>query len=150
MQYNTTQLPAGGVPKTVSIYFRIKLPLNILLILFFFTGFSTNVLQHAKIPHQSREVCQRVFSEAGVTITHDHICAGGENQIDTCKGDSGGPLFATVPFKIFNSLTINRQVQFGIVSFGLTGCGGKNVNAAAYSNLFKYMPWITKIIGNNT
>ncbi|XP_011197759.2 serine protease grass [Bactrocera dorsalis] len=111
---------------------------------------NTNVLQHAQIPHQPREVCQRIFAKAGVNITQDHICAGGENKIDTCKGDSGGPLFTTVPFKTFNSVTIKRQVQFGVVSFGLTGCGGENVNAAAYANLFQYMPWITEIIGNNT
>ncbi|XP_054089819.1 serine protease grass-like isoform X2 [Zeugodacus cucurbitae] len=110
----------------------------------------SNVLQHAKIPHQARDVCQRAFSRFGVNITHDHICAGGENRIDTCKGDSGGPLFATVPFKLFNNLIIRRQVQFGIVSFGLTGCGDRNVIAAAYSNLMEYMPWLTEIIGNNT
>lgn len=113
-------------------------------------SYSTNVLQHAEIPHQPREVCQKIFAESGVNITYDHICAGGENRIDTCKGDSGGPLFATVPFKTFNSLIIYRQVQFGIVSFGLTGCGGENVNAAAYANLMEYMPWVTEIIGNNT
>ncbi|XP_054089821.1 serine protease grass [Zeugodacus cucurbitae] len=110
----------------------------------------SNVLQHAKIRHRAREDCQKVFSPRGVNITLDHICAGGENEIDTCKGDSGGPLFATVPFKLFNNLIIRRQVQFGIVSFGITGCGGKNVSSAAYSNLMKYMPWLTEIIGNNT
>ncbi|XP_004520289.1 venom protease [Ceratitis capitata] len=112
-------------------------------------GTNTDVLQHAEIPHQKREVCQNIFKQAGVEITDNQICAGGENEVDTCKGDSGGPLFAMVPFTKLGETEINRQVQFGIVSFGLSGCGGKTARAAVYTNLFSFMPWITDIIANN-
>ncbi|XP_036333586.1 serine protease grass-like [Rhagoletis pomonella] len=111
---------------------------------------STDILQRAEIPHQDREVCKRIFGPMGVGITNDHICAGGERQVDTCKGDSGGPLFASVPFKKVKKITFNRQVQYGIVSFGLIGCGGEGTSAAAYANVFEYMPWITEMLAEHT
>ncbi|XP_067626703.1 serine protease grass-like isoform X3 [Eurosta solidaginis] len=107
---------------------------------------NTEVLQHAKVPHQERSICQSIFGPRGVGITYDHICAGGERKIDTCKGDSGGPLFAAAPFKKINGVTLKRIVQYGIVSFGLMGCGGENTKSAAYANLLQYMPWIVENI----
>ncbi|XP_054740518.1 serine protease grass-like [Anastrepha obliqua] len=111
---------------------------------------SSDILQHAKIPHQDRNICERIFAPHGIGITYDHICAGGKDRVDTCKGDSGGPLFAPAPFKKMNGITFNRQVQFGIVSFGFIGCGDNNTKEAAYANVFEYMPWITNILALET
>ncbi|CAD7011778.1 unnamed protein product [Ceratitis capitata] len=36
-------------------------------------GTNTDVLQHAEIPHQKREVCQNIFKQAGVEITDNQI-----------------------------------------------------------------------------
>merc|ERR1711860_120328 len=51
------------------------------------------------------------------------ICAGGEDQIDTCKGDGGGPLVCPVKGFDYNS---PQYVQTGIVAWGI-GCGQQGI-----------------------
>ncbi|TMW40391.1 hypothetical protein DOY81_014529 [Sarcophaga bullata] len=65
------------------------------------------------------------------------ICAGGKGFVDTCKGDSGGPLGYR---DFYNGFP--RFIQFGIVSFGVTACGGIDV-PTSYTNTSYYMQWIT-------
>ncbi|XP_017066498.1 serine protease grass-like [Drosophila eugracilis] len=62
------------------------------------------------------------------------LCANG-NYVDTCVGDSGGPL----TWQNFYFGTA-RTVQFGVVSTGSRNCGaGKK---AYYTDVPTYMPWI--------
>jgi len=57
--------------------------------------------------------------------------------IDTCKGDSGGPLMYYSPIK--------RQYELvGIISFG-TGCGHPN-HSGIYTRVSAYLDWIESII----
>ncbi|XP_032686399.1 serine protease persephone-like [Odontomachus brunneus] len=62
------------------------------------------------------------------------ICAGGEANRDTCRGDGGGPLTC-------QSAT-GQFLQAGIVSWGI-GCGASNV-PAAYTSVSQHRQWIDK------
>ena len=66
------------------------------------------------------------------------ICAGGEEGKDSCAGDSGSGLMRAV-----KSSQNNTAVFYlvGVVSWGLTYCGGRNV-PAIYAKVSKYLPWI--------
>ena len=60
------------------------------------------------------------------------ICAGAEG-IDSCKGDSGGPM-------VYRASKADPWTLIGIVSFGDTICG--NGNAGVYTYVEEYMDWI--------
>lgn len=64
------------------------------------------------------------------------LCAGGEENKDTCKGDGGSPLIC--PLIGQN----NRYEQVGIVSWGLT-CGLQNT-PGVYVNVAMFSDWIDK------
>ena len=67
------------------------------------------------------------------------ICAGFVyGRIDSCGGDSGGPL---------SCYDIQEQRHFlgGIVSWGV-GCGKAN-SFGVYTNVAPLVPWIRKISG---
>lgn len=103
------------------------------------SGSSSDILQVAVIPSVNREVCQSEllklrFNQA---ITISRICAGGEQYVDTCKGDSGGPLG-------YKDMYNDKPcfIQFGIVSAGNKYCGLLNA-PAIYTNVSHYLQWIT-------
>lgn len=58
-------------------------------------------------------------------------------NIDTCKGDSGGPLMYFSPVR-------QRFELVGIISFG-TGCGDAD-HAGVYTRVSSYLDWIESII----
>ncbi|XP_029166630.1 serine proteinase stubble-like [Nylanderia fulva] len=60
------------------------------------------------------------------------ICAGGETNRDTCRGDGGGPLICPA--------TTGQFFQAGIVSWGI-GCGTSNV-PAVYASVSQHRQWI--------
>lgn len=64
------------------------------------------------------------------------ICAGGEKNRDTCKGDGGSPLVCPIPGYP------ERYFQIGIVSWGI-GCGVNGV-PGVYVNVPLYVLWIDK------
>ncbi|XP_053945512.1 serine protease grass-like [Anastrepha ludens] len=103
---------------------------------------TSNILQKALVPFKTREQCQNIFRRT--RINDNHLCAGGDGLIDTCKGDSGGPLFYLAPYSgAHKSL---RYVQYGIVSFGGTECGSDRNSPGIYANVANFMPWITSHI----
>lgn len=57
----------------------------------------------------NREECRKLTELDKSYITERMVCAG-EGGKDVCNGDSGGPLL------------VNSKV-FGVVSFGVDGCG---------------------------
>ncbi|KAH8375355.1 hypothetical protein KR200_011238 [Drosophila serrata] len=68
--------------------------------------------------------------------THESfLCTNGDVQ-DTCRGDSGGPL----AWQSWYFDSANRQVQFGITSWGSWTCG--HGLKAYYTNVAMYMSWI--------
>ncbi|XP_014361144.2 phenoloxidase-activating factor 2 isoform X1 [Papilio machaon] len=60
------------------------------------------------------------------------ICAGGEQGVDTCKGDGGSSLVCRIK---------NSYAVYGMVSWGLS-CGNKEV-PGVYVNVPSFYDWVT-------
>ncbi|XP_075147066.1 serine protease grass-like [Haematobia irritans] len=99
----------------------------------------SDVLMAAVIPLVDRMECQTILSRHRLRrpLTSGHICAGNRNLIDTCDGDSGGPL----GYKDKYNGHI-RFILFGVVSFGVNLCGSGDA-PNVYTNVSNYMQWIT-------
>lgn len=63
--------------------------------------------------------CNNVYKVVSLSLTTKHLCAGGEEDRDSCSGDSGGPLMGD---DFSNSLSPYSYLA-GIVSFGPRICG---------------------------
>lgn len=75
------------------------------------------------------------------TIDDRQMCIGGIPGEDSCNGDSGGPLM-----RVDDGQTPRWQLV-GIVSFGASECGTKNV-PAIYTKISAFYSWITYIVSN--
>ncbi|CAG9770803.1 unnamed protein product [Ceutorhynchus assimilis] len=96
------------------------------------------VLKKVTLPIMPSSQCVTVLRDAMLgrtfTLHGSFICAGGEPNKDTCKGDGGGPLICPI-------LGQNgRYEQIGIVSWGLT-CGLSNT-PGVYVNVMIFSEWI--------
>ncbi|XP_045762379.1 phenoloxidase-activating enzyme-like isoform X2 [Maniola jurtina] len=93
---------------------------------------SSDIKLYTSLPYVNHEQCQSAFNTLrGSLIWEQQICAGGEIDKDTCKGDSGGPL-------MYESDKIHEVV--GVVSFGLLQCGIKK--PSVYTKVYDYLTWI--------
>ncbi|XP_043525382.1 plasminogen isoform X1 [Frieseomelitta varia] len=100
--------------------------------------FGTDVLHEARIPIVSSEACRTVYED--YRITDNMFCAGyRRGKMDSCAGDSGGPLLCQDPRRPNRPWTI-----FGITSFG-EGCG-KRGKFGIYAKLSNYVRWISKVM----
>ena len=84
------------------------------------------------------EKCTNVYRK--IRISYKHICAGGKKGLDSCTGDSGGPLQSP---GIYNNDV--RFIQYGVVSFGLTSCGSPGF-PGVYTKVSYFMDWILNTI----
>ncbi|XP_012285285.1 melanization protease 1-like [Orussus abietinus] len=91
------------------------------------------------LPIVSNEECKSAYVR-NAEIWYKQMCAGGSNRMDSCLGDSGGPL--QVP-GIYNGDA--RTIQYGIVSFGLRSCGTDGF-PGVYTRVPYYMDWILNTI----
>lgn len=98
----------------------------------------SDILLKAMVPHVSNDICQQrmVENRLNIQLTDKQMCAGGQDQVDTCSGDSGGPLGMSSNFK-----GVDRFVQYGVVSAGVNSCGQKSV-PGIYARVANYMDWI--------
>ncbi|XP_023021609.2 uncharacterized protein isoform X1 [Leptinotarsa decemlineata] len=100
------------------------------------TDSSSPILKKATLPNVDKEDC----NQYGKFLTQGQICAGFGNGVDTCTGDSGGPLML-LRAQNFEFITY----QIGIVSYGFVAeeCG-----SAPSVNTFVpyYMDWIRRNI----
>ena len=92
-------------------------------------------LQDATVPLVTNAVCNAPQSYNGA-VSANQMCAGyAEGEIDTCAGDSGGPLFI---------VQNGQQIQVGITGFG-NGCGLPNFYGI-YTNVSHFIPWLGNYI----
>ncbi|KFB34778.1 AGAP010730-PA-like protein [Anopheles sinensis] len=99
-------------------------------------GSYARIMKKISLPVVPRAKCQRMLQFAGLgplyRLPEGFMCAGGETNVDTCKGDGGSPLACRRPDDSF--------VLAGIVSWGIA-CGGHN-RPGAYVAVNKYVSWI--------
>merc|ERR1711973_35700 len=103
-----------------------------------FGGDPSDTLLSVTVPWVPRGVCKDAY---GLQITPQMMCAGDmENgKIDTCTGDSGGPLTWLDPK--------TDQVKLcGVVSFG-TGCA-LPYKPGVYADVANQLDWIKKVTKN--
>ena len=102
-------------------------------------SFGSDYLQEAQLPAVKTDFCRKAYSFYGLKYIKPkyHMCFGGEEGTDSCRGDSGGPLTC------FDSNKCELSIV-GLVSFGY-GCG-RNGKPGVYVNLsdLKMMEWISK------
>ncbi|KAL3286107.1 hypothetical protein HHI36_000620 [Cryptolaemus montrouzieri] len=103
-----------------------------------YEGKYQSTLKKTDLPLVARDKCTRVLQEARLgpafRLHRSFICAGGEENKDTCKGDGGSPLVCPIDEED------DRYEQVGIVSWGLT-CGVKNT-PGVYVNVPLFSAWI--------
>ncbi|KAK3084412.1 hypothetical protein FSP39_013139 [Pinctada imbricata] len=93
-----------------------------------------STLRHAKMRIWSHSKCRNSY---GSKIKDTMLCAGYHfGEIDTCKGDSGGPLMCKVHD--------NRWVLAGVTSWGETPCGQMN-KPGVYTSVKHYNAWINDV-----
>uniref|UniRef100_A0A1B0FFU3 CLIP domain-containing serine protease n=1 Tax=Glossina morsitans morsitans TaxID=37546 RepID=A0A1B0FFU3_GLOMM len=101
------------------------------------SGSSSTVKLKAPVQGLEPEECRRIYSRQNIHLGDKQICAGGKEGVDSCRGDSGGPLIT------LNKSSRIRSNYFlaGIVSFGPTPCGLEGW-PGIYTWVGKYIEWI--------
>lgn len=90
-----------------------------------------------QVPIVKTSACREVYED--YFITDNMFCAGyRKGRIDSCAGDSGGPLLCPVD---------DKWTIFGITSFG-EGCG-KRGKFGIYTKVPNYVSWIQRVIDLN-
>lgn len=70
-----------------------------------------------------------------MTVDDRQLCVGGKDGMDSCNGDSGGPLMIIGPGNV------PRWYLLGLVSYGALKCGEKDI-PALYTKLSKFIKWV--------
>ncbi|CAG4979000.1 unnamed protein product [Parnassius apollo] len=97
------------------------------------SGPQPSVLQEVTIPIWQNSDCRLKYGIAAPGGIVDHMICAGRASMDSCSGDSGGPLMVNEG---------NRWTQVGIVSWGI-GCG-KGQYPGVYTRVTSFLPWIQK------
>ncbi|KAM3956374.1 CLIP domain-containing serine protease B10 [Aphomia sociella] len=99
------------------------------------THIYSNVKKIIPLPYYPRDQCQKTYSD--LILPRNIICAGGEEGLDTCKGDSGGPLMWIK----------DRTELWGVTSSGNVICGTKG-SPGIYTSVSMHLEWIKTVIRN--
>jgi len=108
---------------------------------------ASKVQQKLEMPVLSPSSCQAKFSN--FQPEESQICAGGEQGKDSCKGDSGGPLYLSKVGQNGHPALDGSEPLYlvGIVSFGSRTCGSGK--PGVYTRVAHFIPWIRQNIGDN-
>ncbi|KAJ9064597.1 Serine protease [Entomophthora muscae] len=101
-----------------------------------FGGPVANSLQQVQVPLYDSIKCKTIWGRRGISLDPDsQVCAGwSEGKRDTCKGDSGGPLFYTS--------ADGKAYLLGLTSFG-EPCAKANV-PTVYVKVIYFASWISE------
>lgn len=101
------------------------------------------IQKRVPLPIVGRDQCQSIFRSSRLgkyfELDPSFLCAGGQQGVDTCTGDGGGPLVCTA------DASQNRYYQSGIVAWGL-GC--HDPIPAAYASVAQGRTWIDQEMNN--
>jgi len=96
-------------------------------------------LREVTVPIVSNAACQLAYDDMDVTITSNILCAG-EDGLDACFYDSGGPL-------VVQNAAHNGYLLAGVVSFGHDdGCGADG-RYGGYTRAPAFLDWINSTTG---
>ncbi|XP_075052813.1 plasma kallikrein isoform X2 [Mixophyes fleayi] len=96
------------------------------------SGSSADVLQKAEVPPKASKECQESYRKE--KISDKVLCAGyKQGQIDSCKGDSGGPLACEID---------KTWYLIGITSWG-EGCAQPD-KPGVYTRVTEFTDWIVQ------
>ncbi|XP_072847013.2 transmembrane protease serine 12 [Pogona vitticeps] len=96
-------------------------------------GSRSQILQVAEVEIIPRKICNSFDWYEGM-VSKNYLCAGSESgRVDSCKGDSGGPLMCCFP-------NDKKFYLIGITSHGY-GCGRPRL-PGVYVHLAKYRKWV--------
>ena len=99
--------------------------------------FGSDILREAPVPLVRRNRCKAAFD---YEITSNQMCAGYRyGGVDTCAGDSGGPLMCEI-----TKQGVSRWYVYGVTSFG-EGCGDRG-KYGIYTITSNFHDWIKDII----
>uniref|UniRef100_A0A1A9WS69 Peptidase S1 domain-containing protein n=1 Tax=Glossina brevipalpis TaxID=37001 RepID=A0A1A9WS69_9MUSC len=104
----------------------------------------SSILQKATLNVVPHRKCNLQFRKYYITLSKDEICAEGSGIVDTCFGDSGGPL-------MYEDYGMGKKAQWylvGITSFGRVSCGTGSL-PSIYTRVSEYTNWILDTIKNN-
>ncbi|XP_049881091.1 melanization protease 1-like [Pectinophora gossypiella] len=98
-----------------------------------YTHIYSNIKKIIPLPHWSVESCKNAYRNS--ILPAKIICAGGEEGIDTCRGDSGGPL------------TLNKgAIEFwGVTSSGNVHCGTQG-SPGIYTSVQDHLEWLENVV----
>ncbi|XP_033748768.1 mucin-5AC-like [Pecten maximus] len=104
----------------------------------FYSTIMPEYLHHAKMKLVTHSKCKESYQGK---LKDTMLCAGYDlGRIDSCKGDSGGPLMCKV--------SADRWVLAGITSWGETPCG-QAMKPGVYTRVDKYRDWILGIMDDD-
>ena len=103
------------------------------------------ILKKVDLPIVPNHECQESLRQTRLgpyfNLHSSFVCAGGEPNKDTCKGDGGSPLVCPIQG------TLNKYAQVGIVAWGI-GCGEHNT-PGVYANVAGFRHWIDEQLTYN-
>ncbi|KAM6976930.1 elastase 2 [Aplochiton taeniatus] len=99
-----------------------------------------DILQQALLPVVSYPNCSKP-DWWGSLVTNNMVCAGGDGDLASCNGDSGGPL---------NCRNADGSWDVhGVVSFGSSmGCNYPK-KPSVFTRVSAYIPWINNVMTKN-
>lgn len=97
---------------------------------------ASNLKLKAAVDGFTLNECQSVYSRQSIFLEDTQMCAGGMEGVDSCRGDSGGPLIS-----LDNNKVNTYYFLAGVVSFGPTPCG-LNGWPGVYTRVGAYVDWV--------